>query len=149
MNEYKVLLKYNNQYYCVSKEYFDISTKTFIPVLINDFATIPLMDLTKLNEDIIINNTHYTPSDYFDFSKSNICIISKEKIKSLQLNYKFLVARNFNILALNSEQIDIFKDRTLEKIYIRFKKDFKYKVYINYLTKENELYINSKSLEVI
>lgn len=84
-------LKYNEKYYITTEKYFDVNTKAFIPVKIEDIysniTTGSVYPLSNLYESFLIDGTEYYPYNLLDYANSRICIINKNCYSELNIRY--------------------------------------------------------------
>lgn len=85
--ESRICLVNDNTYIIPTKDYFDVNTKTFAPLSINDIAYNECVLLKDINNRFIIDDTEYIPSDYINITDYKICYITSNKIDSFHFEY--------------------------------------------------------------
>ena len=127
-NSQTILLKKDDQYFSISKDYFDTDTLSFRSVHLSS-DDLPNVELKTLNNPIEINGVSYIPSDYIDFSEYKICIVDFLKDKE-----KNIITVNYNL-----------SETSLNKAEIKIKDEFKTEEnYHTKITGSNTQYIKYK-----
>ena len=84
-------LKCDGKYYITTEKYFDVDTKSFIPVNMSDIYNAiiagAVYPLSNLYEPFVIDGTEYYPYNLLDYANSRICIIDINEYSELNIRY--------------------------------------------------------------
>ena len=84
-------LEYNGNYYIPLEKYFNLDSKSFIPLskldIYNSMVKGEMCQLNVLYNPFVIDGVKYYPYKIFDYTNSRICVIDIDKYSKLNINY--------------------------------------------------------------